>query len=204
MGVCIKKEEDMTPFFGHSGRRDNPAVVIPYADGLDYERPIGKEVYTHLIADAKKRLWIMTPYFIPDQTIAELLAEKAMAGVDVRLILPEIPDKRYVYTVTRGNAERLIDSGVKVYCLKNAFVHAKLMLNENTAVVGSINIDLRSFYQQFECAILTDDREICAEVEKDFNATFPDCFEITAENRRRNHLLNRVHVGLMRLLAPLM
>lgn len=199
-----KKEEDMTPFFGHSGRRDNPAVVIPYADGLDYERPIGKEVYTHLIADAKKRLWIMTPYFIPDQTIAELLAEKAMAGVDVRLILPEIPDKRYVYTVTRGNAERLIDSGVKVYCLKNAFVHAKLMLNENTAVVGSINIDLRSFYQQFECAILTDDREICAEVEKDFNATFPDCFEITAENRRRNHLLNRVHVGLMRLLAPLM
>lgn len=199
-----KQNTEYAPYLGHYEEYDNSSTVVPYADGLDYKATIGKCNYTNVIADAKDKLYIMTPYFIPDSTITELLVNQAQSGVDVRIILPGIPDKKLVYAVSRGNAERLLDSGVKIYCMKNAFVHSKVMLNENCAVVGSINIDLRSFYQQFECAVLTDDKGILRDVNLDFENTFPDCEQITALNAKRKNIFNRIYVGALRLFAPLM
>lgn len=199
-----KHKTEYAPFLGHFEECDNSSIVVPYADGLDYKENIGKCNYASVIADAKDKLYIMTPYFIPDSTITELLVSKALSGVDVRIVLPGIPDKKLVYAVSRGNAERLIESGVKVYCMKNAFVHSKVMLNENCAVVGSINIDLRSFYQQFECAVLTDDKGVLYEVNADFETTFSDCEQITEANAKRRSILNRIYVGALRLFSPLM
>lgn len=199
-----KQNTEYSPYLGHYEECDNSSTVVPYADGLDYKANIGKCNYANVIADAKDKLYIMTPYFIPDSTITELLVNQAQSGVDVRIVLPGIPDKQLIYAVSRGNAERLIESGVKVYCMKNAFVHSKVMLNENCAVVGSINIDLRSFYQQFECAVLTDDKGILSDVNADFENTFSDCEQITVLNAKRKNILNRIYVGALRLFAPLM
>lgn len=199
-----KQQTEYAPYLGLFEEYDNSSTVVPFADGLDYKANIGKCNYANVIADAKDKLYIMTPYFIPDSTITELLVNQAQSGVDVRIVLPDIPDKRLVYAVSRGNAERLINSGVKVYCMKNAFVHSKIMLNENCAVVGSINIDLRSFYQQFECAVLTDDIGILTDISADFENTFADCKQITALNAKRRSIFNRVYVGVLRLFASLM
>lgn len=199
-----KTKEDYSQFLGKAKQTVIDSVFVPYADGLDYSKNIGKNVYENMVASAKEKIYIMTPYFIVDDTLTNLLINKAMSGVDVRIIIPEIPDKAFVYGVTRNNAEKLIDHGVKVYCMKQSFVHSKLLLTENSAVVGSINMDLRSFYQQFECAVYTDDNKVKQEVLVDFESTFNDCQLITEKNKLRNHLIYRAFAGVMQIFAPFM
>lgn len=197
-----KTEQDYEKYLNLAESADGvSAAVVPYADGLDYECNIGKDVYVSLISSAKERLWAMTPYLVPDDTVMNLLANKARSGVDVRIILPQIPDKGYVYLVSCGNAVRLAAAGVKIYYMKNSFVHSKLMMNEAGAVIGSINLDLRSFYQQFECAVFTDDKQVLKQLTDDFNETM----EVSAEHTQKKvGFFKRVLTGLLRIIEPLM
>ena len=151
-------KEDYSQFFNLYTPTKSKFAVVPYADGLDYSHPIGKGVYENMIASANKFVYIMTPYFIIDDGLTDLIINKALAGVDVRIVLPGVPDKPFVYGVTRSNAEKLIDYGVKVMIVPHTFVHSKVVVTENATSVGSINMDLRSFYQQFECSVYTDDK----------------------------------------------
>ncbi len=199
-----KEQEDYSPFFNHYAYYKKDGVVVPYADGLEYQLHIGKQVYENIISNAREKLYIMTPYFIPDEILTGILINKAISGVDVRIILPEVPDKKIVYGVTLNNAEKLSELGVKVYRMKNAFVHSKVVMSENSVVVGSINIDLRSFYQQFECAVYSNDKTLMGQVEVDFNETFKDCQEIVYDNRRRKNVIYRLAAGLLQIFAPLM
>ena len=199
-----KQKEDYSKFLRKAQQISGDSVFVPYADGLDYDKNIGKNVYENMISSAKEKIYIMTPYFIVDDTLTNLLINKAMSGVDVKLIIPEIPDKAFVYGVTRNNAEKLIDYGVKVYLMKKSFVHSKLLLTENSVVVGSINMDLRSFYQQFECAVYTDDDNVKKEVLIDFENTIKDSLLITEKNKLRNHLIYRAFAGVMQIFAPFM
>ena len=197
-----KKQEDYSQYFNHFELHENDACVVPFAGGPEYDLPICKSVYESLITGAKRRLYIMTPYFIPDDTINSLLKNKALSGVDVRIILPEIPDKYYVYLLTKDNAEDLISCGVKVYYMKDSFVHSKVVLSDECAMIGSINLDLRSFFQQFENAVCTDDKSVLADVEKDFENTFDD--SILVEQRTQNPFFRSMAIAVLRLLSPLM
>lgn len=197
-------KEDYLPFLNKAELKKNTSCVVPYVDGPEYKLPIGKNVYENLIAGANEKLYIMTPYFIPDDSFAFLMANKALSGVDVRIIIPDIPDKNYVYSVSRNNAEKLIECGVKVYIMKNAFVHAKTVMSEKAVSTGSINVDLRSFYQQFESAIVTDDKKVILDVEKDFNQTFKKCILLDKNNLKRKNLFNRIKSGVMQIIAPFM
>ncbi len=198
------KEEDYSPFFGHYESITSPSLVIPYADGLDFASPIGRCAYENMIASADKRIYIMTPYFICDDIMTNLIINKALSGVDVRIILPGVPDKAFVYGVSRNNAEKLIEYGVKVYTMSDSFVHSKLVLTENAVIVGSINMDLRSFYQQFECAVYTNDSKVMIGVENDFSETFGESKLITEENKRRKNIFHRIFAGVLQLFAPFM
>ena len=177
--------------------------VVPYLDGLEYENDIGKSVYTNMIASAKEKIYIMTPYFIIDHTIENLLICKAMSGVDVRIILPGIPDKKIVYSLSLANARKLTEKGVKVYIMDNTFVHSKLLLTENEVAIGSVNMDMRSFYQQFECGIITTDATVMRDVGEDFDSTFGLCRDIR-EVVKYNFLVRRIYNGILRMFSPLM
>lgn len=200
--VC-GNEEDYAPYLAAQSCRGD-GVVVPYAGGTDYGRGVCKGVYANVIAGAHKKLYIMTPYFVPDEDTAILLAQKAASGTDVRIILPEVPDKSYVYCVTVDNAERLLKSGVKVYKMRRAFVHSKVMLSENCAVVGSVNLDLRSFYNQFENAVYFSGEKAMRNVEEDFEKTFSACTQVTKENAESNKLIQRISAGILRIFSPLM
>lgn len=199
-----KKAEDYSPFLSLAESFENASAVVPYADGKDYQSPIGKGVYYNIIAGAREKVYIMTPYFVPDEDTANLLAQKALSGVDVRLILPDVPDKSYVYRVTVDNAEKLMKFGVKVYKMRHAFVHSKIVLSENCAAVGSVNIDLRSFYNQFENGVYTNDESVLGELNADFDETFNACYAITEENASRRKRSLRIIASVLRLFAPLM
>ena len=200
----VKKREDYSQFINLATPKKSSSVVVPYADGLDYALPIGKNVYENMISGANEKIYIMTPYFILDDTMTNLLINKSLSGVDVRIILPEVPDKAFVYGVSRNNAEKLIDYGVKVYCMKHSFVHSKLLLTENSVVVGSINMDLRSFYQQFECAVYTDDKGVMDSVMDDFTQTIELSVLITENNKMRKNIFYRAFAALMQVFAPFM
>lgn len=199
-----RTEEEYAPYMNASDCHSGESLVIPYVDGLEFDYRIGKNVYENMITGARRCVFIMTPYFIPDDSFVQLLVNKALSGVDVSLVIPGIPDKSFVYSVTRNFAEKLLDSGVKVYCMKNSFVHSKVMLTENCAVVGSINCDLRSFYQQFESAVYTDDKVVMDDIERDFEYTISNSEQITDQNRMRKNLLHRIYAGLLHLVAPFM
>ena len=88
--------------------------------------------------------------------------------------------------------------------MKDSFVHSKLLLTENSVVVGSINMDLRSFYQQFECAVYLNEKSVLQDVKADFDQTFKDSVLITEKNKLRKHVLYRMFAGIMQIFAPFM
>ena len=202
--VISKEREDYSQYLNKYKSYDNGSIVIPFADGLEYEHNIARGVYETLIASSNEFLYIATPYFVVDDGITNLLINKALSGVDVRIILPGVPDKKFVYLVSRNNAEKLCEYGVKVYLAKDTFVHSKCVLTEEGVVLGSINMDLRSFYQQFECAVYTDDKKITKVVLDDFNFTMNKSVLINQNNKLRKNLFYRVFAGIMQVFAPFM
>lgn len=196
-----RKESDYKPFFNHYDKKENGYVSVPFSSGLDRDVFIGKELYLNVIAKAQEKLYFMTPYLVPDEAIFNMLCNKAQSGCDVRIILPEIPDKPYVYVVSLDFAARLAEKGVKICLMRDSFVHSKIVFCDYCAIVGSINIDLRSFYQQFESALYTNDAAIMKEVEEDFEKTFKECAPLT---KKKNNIKNRILALLLKVVSPLM
>jgi cardiolipin synthase len=198
----LNKQEEYSKYIDRYEELPSDSFVLPYASGPEFEQSICKAVFEEVMSSARQKLYIMTPYFIPDESITQHLINLALAGVDVRIVLPSIPDKYYVYLVSKDNAERLTKYGVKIYYMEETFVHSKLMLNEGCAVIGSVNVDMRSFYQQFENGIVTDDSQTLADIEKDFNNVFADSKCVTKP--QHNGLLKSIAIAVLRFVSPLM
>ena len=199
-----KKPIEYKNYLNQSKELESSGVVIPFVAGPNYNDSIAHNVYANEISNAKEKLYIMTPYFVPDETIINLLKNKANSGVDVRIIIPEIADKRFVYTLTRNNVEKLVENGIRVYAMQNSFVHSKVMLTENSAIVGSINMDLRSFNQQFESAVYTSEESTLGAIARDFDSSLKLSKEITPKYFKRNKLSFRIIAGIFNLISPFM
>ncbi|MBQ6633725.1 MAG: cardiolipin synthase [Ruminococcus sp.] len=187
-------------------RYDAKGFVIPYGDSpLDTEN-VGELVYMDMINNAKEYVYISTPYLIPDNEMLTVLDFAAKSGVDVRIITPEIPDKKYVSCITRSYHKDLLAMGVKVYEYKGGFNHAKQCLCDGrSAVVGTINFDYRSFYLHFECATYMHDTECIKVIKSDFDDMFENkCRQITAEDVNSRSPIEKFMAVILRTIAPLL
>ena len=196
-----RTKEDFSEYFGKYERTDNKSLVVPYAGGPEIEETICRGVYANVISGAREKLYIMTPYLIPDGDMFAQLQAKARAGVDVRIILPAVPDYPFIYRVTQSNAERLMRSGVKIYYKSRTFVHSKVMLTENCLTVGSVNMDMRAFYLEFDNGVYTDDPSAMAEAESDFNGIFSS---EEVQSPAKHNVFGRLVNAVLRLVSPLM
>ena len=179
------------------------AVIMPYAGGPEQKLKLCKEVYCNIISNSKEKLYIMTPYFIVDRHMIRMIKNKAQSGVDVRMVIPNVPDKKLVYLLTLANADSMIASGVKISTYTPGFLHSKVVLSDGEcAVVGSVNMDFRSFYQQYESAAYIAGCEAVKEVSADFERTFEVSTEVTSAKRR--NVFVRMWIAFLRLFAPLM
>lgn len=176
-------------------------VVVPFVTGPDYKNNIARDMYENMIASATKKIYIMTPYLIPDETVVNVLKNKALSGVDVQIVLPEIADKKSVYLMSLDQAENLMQSGVKIWLMKNSFVHSKLLLTENACIVGSINMDQRSLYQQFESAVFTNNKAVMQDLQTDFEKTINTSIK---HQIKRRGMLKKTTIRILRLISPLM
>ena len=179
--------------------------VLPYGDSPFDEEPVGETVYMDILNRAKKYVHIMTPYLIIDQSMITALTFAAKRGVDVKLILPHIPDKKFAFALAKSHYKELLKAGVRIYEYTPGFVHAKIFTSDDEkAVVGTINLDYRSLYLHFECAAFLYQVEEIAEIEKDFQRTLEKCQEVTPENRKKGTFFLRLEGWLLKWLAPLM
>lgn len=182
-------------------KTQNNSNVVPYAGGPEISEHLCRGVYYNVISAAQQKLYIMTPYLIPDSGLFSLIKVKAISGVDVRIVLPAVPDYPFIYRITRSNAERLMAHGAKVYFVHNTFVHSKVMLTENCLTVGSVNMDMRAFYQEYDNGVYTDDKIAMADALSDFERVFAANGE---QARAKHNVFSRIITAILRVVSPLM
>ena len=179
--------------------------VIPYGISPTGSHRVGKAVYLHMINSAKDSVYIMTPYLILDSEMVNALRFAAGRGVDVRLILPGIPDKKSAFTLAKSHYRELAEAGVRIYEYTPGFVHAKVFLCDDAhAVVGTVNLDYRSLYHHFECAAYLYQVPALRDIRADFRDTMKLCREITMADIRNLSPATRIAGALLKIVAPLM
>lgn len=178
--------------------------VQPYADSPLDDEPVGENVYLNLVKHAKHYLWVMTPYLIISDEMNRELTLAAQRGVDVRVFTPGIPDKKFVYRITRSYYNGLVRKGVRVYEYTPGFLHSKQMICDGeAATVGTINLDYRSLYHHFENGTLMYHTDSIADIRRDFDETMAQCEEVTEKYRDRKQML-RISQCIWRMFAPLL
>ncbi len=206
-GLYEKKNEDFGRYLTpkSAGVRRELGYVIPYGDSpLDREL-IGEQVYFHIINHAKKYVHIMTPYLVLDNEMITALTHAAKCGIEVIIIMPHIPDKWYAFVLAKTYYRELLEAGVKIYEFTPGFVHAKVFTSDDdTATVGTVNLDYRSFYHHFECGVFIYNNPVVWDVEKDFQRTLKECEEETVESVQSRSLVQRMAGQVLRFIAPLM
>lgn len=181
-------------------------IVIPYGDGPEplYHETVGKNVYLNMIHAAREYLYLTTPYLICDHELMGALKLAAEKGVDVRLITPHIPDKKFIFLMTRSGYRELIRSGVRIYEYTPGFVHAKSMVcDDKFAVCGTINLDYRSLVHHFECAAWMYRVDCIADMKEDFKDMLSVSERITEEEAKLKPWLSLL-AGVMKIFAPLL
>ena len=179
--------------------------VQPYSDTPLDDVTLGENVYLNILKNAARYVYISTPYLIIDNEMEKELCLAAQRGIDVRIITPGIPDKKMVFLLTQSYYTALIRSGVRIYQYTPGFIHAKgYVCDDQTAVVGTINMDYRSLYLHFECATYLYDCDAVMDVKKDFLDTFPQCEEISITYCEKRNVFVRCFQCILRLFAPLL
>ena len=201
----MEKEPVYEPYLLQDDQNAEQGYVIPFGDGPHGDARLGKMVYLNILNQAKKYVYIMTPYLILDNEMVTALQFAAERGVDVRLILPRIPDKKYAFALAKSHYEELLGAGVRIYEYTPGFVHAKTFLcDDMQAVVGTINLDYRSLYLHYECAAYLYDVPALQDIRKDFTDTFEVSQEITMEMAKKRNILSRLTGFVLKIAAPLM
>ena len=193
--------------FKYQFTKDKPkkdGYIIPYTDSPLDKELVGENVYMNMINQSKKYLYITTPYLIIDKEMENALILAAKRGVDVRIIVPGIPDKKLVYTVTKSYFLSLIEGGVQIYTYKPGFIHSKIFVcDDKISTVGTVNMDFRSFYHHFECGMFMQDNSTIKDIKKDVTDTIEKCHKVTKKEATPN-ILKSFWQSLLRLIAPLL
>lgn len=179
--------------------------VMPYADCPLDDDKVGESVYIDILSRARDYVHIMTPYLILDGELETAIKFAAERGIDVKIILPGIPDKKTAFALAKTHYKSLLKSGVKIYEYTPGFVHAKVCVcDDERAVIGTINFDYRSLYHHYECATYLFKTDCIKDIENDFSATLAKCRQVTPETVRKEKLYYKIVGSIIKIVAPLM
>lgn len=179
-------------------------IVTPFGDG-----PTGKfnpacDLYTSITNNAKNYLYISTPYLIIDNEFINHLCNASISGVDVRILMPGVPDKKLIYLMSESHFGKLLKSGVKIYRYTPGFNHAKNYISDDLyAVVGSINIDYRSLYLHFENGVYIYNDEEILKMKTNFLNDLKVSEEITYESWAKRKWYKKIIAFILKMFAPL-
>lgn len=184
---------------------EEDGYLIPYSvSPLGPER-VGERIYLDVINTAHTYVHIMTPYLILDYQMVMALTYAAKRGVEVIIIMPHVPDKKYAFVLAKTYYNQLLEAGVRICEYVPGFVHAKVFVSDDVkAVVGTVNLDYRSLYHHFECGLVLYRNSQIAVMERDIQDTLEKCMEVHIEDYKKLKLTDRMLGRIMRVVAPLM
>ena len=205
--VYDENEEDGGKYITASSQNNVSATgfVIPFGDTPLDDVYVGKRAYIHNLDTAMDYVYIMTPYLVIDDEMFESMKYAAQRGVDVKIIMPHIPDKAYAFYLARTYYKELIKAGIEIYEYTPGFVHAKMSVSDGRrAIVGTINHDYRSLYLHYECAAYMLEVPAIIDIERDFKDTLEKSQKITLEDIKHFNIFTRLIGHILRLVAPLL
>ncbi|MFC0469540.1 cardiolipin synthase [Halalkalibacter kiskunsagensis] len=191
----------------------SPALTSVHADGgvqmiasgPDTRWEINKKLFFSMITSAKKTIWIASPYFIPDDDILSALKIAALSGIDVRILVPNRPDKRIVFHASRSYFPELLEAGVKVYEYNRGFLHSKLIIvDHEIASIGTSNMDMRSFHLNFEVNAYLYRTKSVTKLVSDFVYDLEHSNQLSYDLFRNRSIFYRIIESTSRLLSPLL
>ena len=206
--VVSKTKVDIEPYlleYEECSSYKTNGFVQPYGDSPLDDEYTGENVYLNMIGNARDYLYIFSPYLSLDQQLMSALCNCSKRGVDVRIVVPAIPDKKYVYLLTRSYFAQLIEAGVRIYEYTPGFIHSKsFVCDDKYAVVGTINLDYRSLYLHYECGVWLYDNSCVADVKKDCLETFEMSREVMLEDCGVRSIAKGFFQAFLRVIAPIL
>ena len=200
-------DKDFREFMpGRYHAKDFPSdgYIQPYGDSPLDNETVGENVYLNMINASQHYIYMFTPYLIVDNEMITALCLAAKRGVDVRIVTPDVPDKKIIFWMTQSYYPQLLKSGVKIYQFTPGFIHAKCFVcDDKFATVGTINMDYRSLYLHFECGVFLYQSGAVMQVKEDALETIEKSCRVT-ENMAHKKLPIRLVQALLRVLAPLL
>ncbi|VEU83014.1 cardiolipin synthase [Acholeplasma hippikon] len=183
----------------------NNALYIPFGDIPTDKNYTARSIYLQLINDAKEKIYITAPYFILDNEINTALKMAAQSGVEVKIVIPNIPDKKLVYMVSESYVSELIPYGVKIYKFTPGFIHSKMIIaDDRVAMIGTSNLDFRSLYMHLENNVWFDDLTTIEDMVKYYDKTVQNSKLITAHMLRKRNFIYRALQALLRGFSALL
>lgn len=201
---CTKEDLDELKYFPKLKYYGEQLIQIA-SSGPDTEWESIMQSYFSLITYANDRVWITTPYLIPNESMNVALRTAALSGIDVRIIIPDIADHLTAFWGSRSYVEELLKAGVKIYRYQKGFVHAKtLLVDDVVSSVGTANLDNRSFHINFEVNAFVYDKETAARLECDFLKDFENCNRINYEEYKNRGAVQKLKEAIGRILSPIL
>lgn len=192
-------------YFPKHEMTSQPLYVQIAASGPDSDWEYILKVYFSLITNARKTVYITTPYLIPDDSILMALKTAALSGVDVRILVPGIPDHLVVFFASRSYFTELLEAGVRIFTYHKGFIHAKILIADGEIVtLGTANFDIRSFHHNFEVSGVIYDSDVAKRLEKDFKQDLEDSLELDLIPFSERPMNQKVKESVARLMSPLL
>ncbi len=183
---------------------NNEGFIMAFGDGPLYDSNPSYDLFRSLILSAKKSIYISTPYFIIDDAMIDLIALKARSGVDVKILMPHIPDKKAAFYMGRANYRNILKSGGQVIEMERGFNHAKnIIIDDKYAFIGTVNMDYRSLFLHYECGALIIDSPEIKKMSDDFKNEVNIGLNITYEMWRKRPLRQKLIAVFLNLFAPI-
>lgn len=206
--LAKETNSDMEQFRGQFTEQEKPVsngFIAPFSDSPTDDEEVGSTVHINMINQAKRYIYIHTPYLIIGYETQKALEIAAKNGVDVRITVPHVPDKKIVFMVTRANYETLLKAGVKIYEYTPGFLHSKsFVCDDDIGLCGTTNMDYRSYFLHFECGVLISKSTIIAQMKEDYMATLEECVEVKFEDCLHTPFVIRMFRAVLNLFAPMM
>ena len=190
--ISLKYEED-----------DNVYMQV-ISSGPNYEFPAIRDNYIKLIQEARKSVFIQTPYFVPDDLLLDTLKSAVLSGIDVKIMIPNKADHPFIYWINQYYVGELLRLGANIYRYENGFIHSKtILVDEEVVSVGTCNFDYRSFYLNFEINLNIYNKEIANSFKTQYYKDIAISKKLTFNDFKRRSIFTKVKESVCRLLSPI-
>ncbi len=200
----VKREliEDSSYYPAQEKKGDCLAQIVISGPDMVWESVM--QIFTKAFMEAKRRIYIESPYFLPPESLITALQTAALSGIDVRLILPRKSDAKVTLYSTYSYIDQMLKAGIRVFLYEPGFIHSKIVVTDDIAIIGSANMDFRSFEQNFELNAIMYNNQVAEQMTEIFLDDENNSKEITREAWATRRISQKILESLSRLLSPLL